>query len=324
MLPVRQVVRSVRSLFRRFCVPVPTARRCTRLRAAEPQSSRTAHVRPPGGHRAPPSAPAAIAPGARPQRPTATRSTCAPQATFTSADPKIATVDERGWVRPVANGQTQIDRRPSPGRRQPCRSRCSFRRGEPPNSFRHEVMPVLSQGRLQRGRLPRLLARQERLQALAARRRSGAGLRRHHPRRLPAGGVDLHVARRQPAGRQAARRRAARRGRALPHAAACPTRSSSSWIAQGAPGDLADPAEVVGVRLVPGQARAAARPEAPPAADRRLRRRHDARRDPPGHLRRQQRRSSPPSTTRAWSSAGDAGETAIVGPLRAHLRGHRA
>ena len=30
-----------------------------------------------------------------------------PQAKFASADPKIATVDEAGWVRPVANGQTQ-------------------------------------------------------------------------------------------------------------------------------------------------------------------------------------------------------------------------
>ncbi len=31
-----------------------------------------------------------------------------PQAKFVSADPKIATVDAGGWVRPVANGQTQV------------------------------------------------------------------------------------------------------------------------------------------------------------------------------------------------------------------------
>src|SRR5262245_28638318 len=29
-------------------------------------------------------------------------------ANFTSADPNIAAVDERGWVRPVATGQTQV------------------------------------------------------------------------------------------------------------------------------------------------------------------------------------------------------------------------
>src|SRR4051794_14865605 len=31
-----------------------------------------------------------------------------PQTKFVSADPKIATVDEHGWVRPAGNGQTQL------------------------------------------------------------------------------------------------------------------------------------------------------------------------------------------------------------------------
>src|SRR5262245_55646779 len=30
------------------------------------------------------------------------------EAKFTSADPNIAAVDERGWVRPVTSGQTQV------------------------------------------------------------------------------------------------------------------------------------------------------------------------------------------------------------------------
>src|SRR5687767_12214942 len=30
------------------------------------------------------------------------------QATFASADPNIATIDAAGWIRPVANGQTQV------------------------------------------------------------------------------------------------------------------------------------------------------------------------------------------------------------------------
>src|SRR4051812_9940163 len=31
-----------------------------------------------------------------------------PQAKVTVADPKVAAVDENGWIRPVANGQTQV------------------------------------------------------------------------------------------------------------------------------------------------------------------------------------------------------------------------
>ena len=183
---------------------------------------------------------------------------------------------------------------------------------EPPISFRHEVMPVLSAGRLQRRRLPRLLARQERLQALAARPGPGARLPRHHQgRRRPA--RQLPVPGDEPARRQAARRRARTKAASASAATACPTRSSSNWIRQGAPGDLADTAQrrrrAAGAR----QARAAARPEASAAADRRVQRRHDARRDPPGHLHRQQRPVTPTSMTRAWSSRGDAGETAIVG-----------
>src|SRR5919109_2236 len=30
------------------------------------------------------------------------------QARFASANPQVAAVDERGWIRPVANGQTQV------------------------------------------------------------------------------------------------------------------------------------------------------------------------------------------------------------------------
>jgi hypothetical protein len=65
------------------------------------------------------------------------------QAKFASADPRIATVDAQGWVRPVANGQTQVTVSVA-GQTRVVPVKVQLPSGEPKYSFRHEVMPVLA------------------------------------------------------------------------------------------------------------------------------------------------------------------------------------
>ncbi len=65
------------------------------------------------------------------------------QAKFTSADPKIATVDEHGWVRPVATGATTLTVAVA-GQTKTVPVKVQLPAQEPPTSFRHEVMPVLA------------------------------------------------------------------------------------------------------------------------------------------------------------------------------------
>ena len=65
------------------------------------------------------------------------------QAKFVSADPKIATVDAEGWIRPRANGQTQVTVSVA-GQTKTVSVKVQLPAVEPPMSFRHEVMPVLS------------------------------------------------------------------------------------------------------------------------------------------------------------------------------------
>ena len=63
-------------------------------------------------------------------------------AKFTSADPKVATV-EVGWVRPVSSGQTTIAISAG-GQNFTIPVKVTLPAAEPPISFRHEVMPVLT------------------------------------------------------------------------------------------------------------------------------------------------------------------------------------
>src|SRR5687767_4112896 len=65
------------------------------------------------------------------------------QATFAIADANIATVDAAGWVRPVANGQTQITVTAA-GQTIAVPVTVALPPAEPVMSFRHEVMSVLS------------------------------------------------------------------------------------------------------------------------------------------------------------------------------------
>src|ERR1700736_3616207 len=65
------------------------------------------------------------------------------KAKFASADPKVAVVDEQGWVHPIANGQTQVTVAVA-GQTKSVAVKVQLPANEPPYSFRHEVMPVLS------------------------------------------------------------------------------------------------------------------------------------------------------------------------------------
>src|SRR5262249_51062005 len=65
------------------------------------------------------------------------------QARFASAAPRVAVVNERGWVRPVASGQTQVTVAAA-GQTRTVPVKVQLPAAEPPYSFRHEVMPVLS------------------------------------------------------------------------------------------------------------------------------------------------------------------------------------
>ncbi len=66
------------------------------------------------------------------------------QATLTSADPTIATI-ENGWVKPLKSGQTQITVQAA-GQTVQVPVVVELPTVERPYSFRHEVMPVLSKG----------------------------------------------------------------------------------------------------------------------------------------------------------------------------------
>lgn len=66
------------------------------------------------------------------------------QATLTSADPTIATI-ENGWVKPLKSGQTQITVQAA-GQTVQVPVAVELPVVEKPYSFRHEVMPVLSKG----------------------------------------------------------------------------------------------------------------------------------------------------------------------------------
>jgi hypothetical protein len=171
-----------------------------------------------------------------------------PLARFTSADPRIAAVDEHGWVRPVGSGQTQVTVAVV-GQTRTVPVKVQLPPAEPPCSFRHEVMPVLS--------------------------RAGCNMGACHGYSLGKNGFKLSLRGADPAPDYEAitRGSAGRRLNLLspaaslllrkprgdvPHEGGVRFRRDSlssrileNWIRQGAPGDLDDKARVVAVRLVP-------------------------------------------------------------------------
>jgi hypothetical protein len=170
------------------------------------------------------------------------------QARFSSADPKIATVDEQSWVRPVANGATTLTVAVA-GQTKTIPVKVQLSAQETPTSFRHEVMPVLT--------------------------RAGCNAGACHGYSLGKNGFKLSLRGQDPPldylaitkdlfGRrvnvespQTSLLLAKARGD-VPHEGGVRFRRNSlsndiltKWIQQGTPGDLADTTHVVGVRLVP-------------------------------------------------------------------------
>jgi hypothetical protein len=170
------------------------------------------------------------------------------QAKFTVADPKIATGDDQGWVRPVANGSTTLTVTVA-GQTKTVPVKVQFPAQEPPTSFRHEVMPVLA--------------------------RAGCNAGACHGFSLGKNGFKLSLRGQDPPldylaitkdlfGRrvnvespETSLILAKARGD-VPHEGGVRFRRNTlsndiltNWIRQGTPDDLADTNHVVGVRLVP-------------------------------------------------------------------------
>jgi hypothetical protein len=170
------------------------------------------------------------------------------EAKFVSANPQVAAVDERGWVRPVGNGVTQITVTVS-GQTKTIPVTVQLPASEPPISFRHEVMPVLT--------------------------RSGCNAGACHGYSLGKNGFKLSLRGESPeqdyfaiVKDSAARRLSFQtpaasllvtkaRGESNHEGGIRFARNSLSdailttWISQGSPSDLEDKARVVAVRLVP-------------------------------------------------------------------------
>ncbi len=170
------------------------------------------------------------------------------QARFTSADPRVATVDERGWVRPVTSGQTRVTVAVA-GQTQTITVKVQLPAAEPPYSFRHEVMPVLSRAGCNMGACHGYSLGKNGFK-LSLRGSDPdpdftAIAKESHTRRLNFQSPEESLLVAKPRGD-------------VPHEGGVRfDRVSLSneillkWIRQGAPDDLKDPAQVVGVRLVP-------------------------------------------------------------------------
>ncbi len=65
------------------------------------------------------------------------------EAKITSADPKVVTLDDKGLLRPVGNGETKVTVAVA-GKTQTIAVKVRMPDAEPPMSFRHEVMPILT------------------------------------------------------------------------------------------------------------------------------------------------------------------------------------
>jgi hypothetical protein len=170
------------------------------------------------------------------------------QTTLTSADPKIATVDAAGWVQPVANGSTQVTVTVA-GQSKSIPVKVTLPASEPLMSFRHEVMPVLTKAGCNAGACHGYSLGKNGFKL---------SLRGQDP------DPDFIAIAREMAGRRVSRQTPSAslviaKGRGdVPHEGgmrfskdSLSDRILTSWITQGTPSDLRDPAEVVRVRVVP-------------------------------------------------------------------------
>ncbi|MDB5306294.1 MAG: hypothetical protein JWO38_496 [Gemmataceae bacterium] len=167
---------------------------------------------------------------------------------FTAADPKVATVDERGWVRPVGTGETQVTVAVA-GQTKTVAVKVQLPAPEPPTSFRHEVMPVLTKAGCNAGACHgyslgkngfKLSLRGETPELdYFAIVKDSAGRRAN----FQAPAASLLIAK--------ARGESAHEGGARFARGSLSDDILNRWIGQGAPDDLKDPVRVVAVRLVP-------------------------------------------------------------------------
>ncbi len=172
----------------------------------------------------------------------------AKQAKFTSADEKIARVDELGWVHPIADGQTLINIVVG-GKTFMVPVDVKLPADRSPVSFRHEVMPVLSKAGCNMGAchgyslgkngFKLSLRGSDPDQDFAAITREVFGRRVNPP--VPAASIIVS----KPQGD-------------VPHEGGVRFKRDSflastltEWVRDGTPGDLKDPREVVRVTLTP-------------------------------------------------------------------------
>jgi hypothetical protein len=174
-----------------------------------------------------------------------------PQSRFSSADPKVAVIDERGWVRPVATGATQVTVTVA-GQTVTVHVKVQLPAvapGGPPISFRHEVMPVLSRAGCNAGACHGYSLGKNGFK-LSLR---GSDPELDHP----AIARDAFGRRINPLVPESSLLLLKARGD-VPHEGGARFHRGSladdillTWLRQAAPADLDDPARVVGLRLVP-------------------------------------------------------------------------
>lgn len=169
-------------------------------------------------------------------------------AKITIANPQVATLDEAGLLRPLANGETQVNVTVD-GKTKTIALKVNMAAIEAPMSFRHEVMPVLTRAGCNAGACHGYSLGKNgfklSLRGQDADADYPAIAREFASRRLsfqtPASSLLIAKAR-----GEAAHEGGARIGRG--------TLSDDilvKWITQGAPDDRKDPAQVIGVRVVP-------------------------------------------------------------------------
>jgi hypothetical protein len=170
------------------------------------------------------------------------------EAKLASADPKIVVIDDQGRLRPVANGETKVTVAVR-GQVKSIAVKVRMPAVEPPTSFRHEVMPVLTRAGCNAGAchgyslgkngFKLSLRGQDAFADYPSIAREFAGRRINF--QVPDKSLVITKA----------------RGEVAHEGGARFARGSLSdeillkWITQGAPDDRKDPAEVVGVRVVP-------------------------------------------------------------------------
>ena len=170
------------------------------------------------------------------------------KAQITVADPKIANLDDKGLVRPVANGDTQLTITIA-GQTLMVPIKVQLPAAEPPFSFRHEVMPVLSKTGCNSGACHGYSLGKNGFKL---------SLRGSDPELDYAAISKEFFGRRVNIGFPEASLFIAKPRGDVAHEGGVRFRKDSlaseivvAWVRQGTPSDLPDPTRVIGVKLVP-------------------------------------------------------------------------